>query len=117
MRKSAENTQRGLAQTEVHAGNEGHQQQHEDEHSQRPEEQFLGSGGYDLAKLIDDLLDKQTNTHEDIRLDCLFVCARLSLSVPRISCLIIEETWQGRRDSNPQPTVLETVALPIAPLP
>ena len=24
---------------------------------------------------------------------------------------------QGRRDSNPQPTVLETVALPIAPLP
>ena len=27
------------------------------------------------------------------------------------------EAWQGRRDSNPQPTVLETVALPIAPLP
>src|SRR5690625_989719 len=25
--------------------------------------------------------------------------------------------WQGRRDSNPQPPVLETGALPIAPLP
>ena len=45
MRKSAENTQRGLAQTEVHAGNESHQQQHEDEHRQRPEEQFLGGFG------------------------------------------------------------------------
>ena len=25
--------------------------------------------------------------------------------------------WQGSRDSNPKPTVLETVTLPIEPLP
>ena len=45
--------------------------------------------GHDLAKIVDDLLDEQTDTHEDIRLDCLFTLARLSHSVPRVSCLII----------------------------
>ncbi|CQD11249.1 hypothetical protein U2A4042410009 [Corynebacterium striatum] len=29
----------------------------------------------------------------------------------------LEKFWQGRQDSNLQPTVLETVALPVAPRP
>ena len=30
---------------------------------------------------------------------------------------IHQNVWQGRRDSNTQPAVLETAALPIEPLP
>ena len=52
--------------------------------------------------------------------------ARKPFSAPRsfpdktralFSTTSYDETWQGKRDSNPQPTVLETATLPIALFP
>ena len=31
----------------------------------------------------------------------------------RLPCLALNDEWQARRESNPQPAVLETAALPI----
>jgi hypothetical protein len=89
----------------------------------------MAGGTNDLPKLIEDLSDEERErceeaTHRVAGMGCITACAtcacraRLGHSssfLPRR--LNFDLTAQGRRDSNPQPPVLETDALPIEPLP
>ena len=84
---SAEYPQGQLAQTVVHAGDQCHQQQHEDKHGEGPEEQFLAGRSDDLAEFVDNLFDEQANAHEDVRLNGLLAVLRLRHNNPPLSLL------------------------------
>ena len=84
---SAEYPQGQLAQTVVHAGDQCHQQQHEDKHGEGPEEQFLAGRSDDLAEFVDNLFDEQANAHEDVRLNGLLAVLRLRHNNPPLGLL------------------------------
>src|SRR5665647_2002493 len=130
------------AGTEVDDCHERHHRADEHEHRRRIPDQFLAGGPDDLLELGDDLPDEAGDETEALG---LLAAARTRRGTPgavgaggacpcgfahswslRVSVCpaqrdvapVRTDGWlQGRRDSNPQPPVLETGALPIAPLP
>src|SRR5450756_650018 len=133
------------ADTEVDDCHERHHRADEHEHRRRIPDQFLAGGPDDLLELGDDLPDEAGDAREETEALGLLAAARTRRGTPgavgaggacpcgfahswslRVSVCpaqrdvapVRTDGWlQGRRDSNPQPPVLETGALPIAPLP
>ena len=111
--------------------------QDEDDDDQRVVPQLRAGRPDDLAQLVEDLADEQAERAEQPRdrvaaLVALattsagapglvrhvrHVCAFLFNIVSMVSRRPDDLHTQGRRDSNPQPPVLETGAVPIEPLP
>ena len=56
--------QNKLAETEVHAGHECHEQEDEDKNTDNPTGPFADSGRHDFADLVDSLADKTAYGNE-----------------------------------------------------
>jgi hypothetical protein len=106
-----------------------HHDHNEDQHDTRVAQEFLARGRDDLAEFGHDLLDEQGQPSERTALGIAgHSCVGddfLTGFVDNFSGHLLHLSWAGRnttdlqggQDSNLQPAVLETAALPIEPPP
>src|SRR5690606_35097352 len=129
---AAEDPQDGPAENGVETVNNANHNQHEHHHDGGVRDQVLACRPDDLPELADDLTVEEGRRSPLLLLTTGLACglaARVDRHSPHLKSVVSNAACgaytpllrgphsQGTRDSNPQPPVLETGALPIAPVP